>query len=79
LGQLLEEMNSPEVAGIQSHNRAIWFMLLGDYDSALHELQVAVDSHPRPFNLIYVNVDPVFDPIRTWPQFQALLRKLGIP
>jgi DNA-binding winged helix-turn-helix (wHTH) protein/tetratricopeptide (TPR) repeat protein len=79
LGGLVKETSSTEIAEIQSHNRAIWFMLLSEYDSALHELEIAVDAHPRPFNLIYVNVDPVFDPIRTHPKFQRLVRKLGIP
>ena len=79
LGGLVKELSSTDIAGIQSHNRATWFMLLGEYDSAIHELEIAVDSHPRPFNLIYVNVDPVFDPIRTYPKFQSLVRKLGIP
>jgi tetratricopeptide (TPR) repeat protein len=79
LGGLVKETSSTDIADIQSHNRATWFMLLGEYDSALHELEIAVDAHPRPFNLIYVNVDPVFDPIRTYPKFQSLVRKLGIP
>jgi hypothetical protein len=79
LGGLLKETSSTDIAEIQSLNRATWFMLLGEYDPALHELEIAVNSHPRPFNLIYVNVDPVFDPIRTRPKFQTLLRKLGIP
>ena len=79
LGSLIKEMSSTEIAVIQSHNRAIWFMLVGEYDSALHELEIAADSEPRPFNLIYVNVDPVFDPIRANPKFQSLLRKLGMP
>ena len=79
LGGLLKETSSTDIAEIQSLNRATWFMLLGEYDPALHELEIAVNSHPRPFNLIYVNVDPVFDPIRTRPKFQSLLRKLGIP
>ncbi|MCU1292460.1 MAG: hilA 13 [Bryobacterales bacterium] len=78
LGKLLEETNSSDVAAIQSHNRAVWFMLLGHNDSALHELEIAVDSHPRPFNLIYLNVDPVFDPIRRRPLFQRIIKKLGI-
>jgi DNA-binding winged helix-turn-helix (wHTH) protein/tetratricopeptide (TPR) repeat protein len=78
LGELIKETSSNEISGIQSHSRATWFMLLGEYDSAIHELEIAADSHPRPFNLIYVNVDPVFDPIRTYPQFQSLVRRLGI-
>ena len=77
LGGLLKQTASPEIAGIQSHSRATWFVLLHEHDAALHELEVAVDSTPRPFNLIFVNVDPLFDPIRADVRFQAILRKLG--
>ncbi len=77
LGKLLEETKSNEIAAIQPYNRAIWFALLGEYEFALNELQIAAESRPRPFNLIYVNIDRVFDPIRAAPKFQRILRTLG--
>lgn len=66
LGDLLRSTSTSEAAKVQSLNRANWFMLLGNPDAALRELEVAVEA--RVFDLIYLRVDPLFDPIREQPQ-----------
>src|SRR5688572_29601044 len=61
----------------QSWRRAPWRALLRDVEGALDELERAYEQ--RNFNLIYVAVDPVYDPIRAHPRFQQLLANMGLP
>lgn len=75
LGDLLKttSRNGPIV---HSENRARWHVLLGKPDLALEELEVAVRA--RVFDVIYLRVDPVFDPLRAHPTFQGLLKTIGL-
>jgi DNA-binding winged helix-turn-helix (wHTH) protein/Tfp pilus assembly protein PilF len=75
---LMEDMHDRGIrGGSLPHYRAGWFMLLGEHDAALVELEAAADA--RSFNLIYLAVDPAFDPLRQRPEFQRLLTRLGLP
>jgi hypothetical protein len=76
LGDLLRDTSSADVVKIQSFNRARWFMLLGRSEEALSELEAAVDA--RIFDVIYLRVDPLFDPLREHPRFREVLRRIGI-
>jgi DNA-binding SARP family transcriptional activator/TolB-like protein len=49
---------------------------LGDRDGALELLHKAAREHSP--GLVFLKVDPMLDPLRTDPRFQALLRELGI-
>jgi DNA-binding winged helix-turn-helix (wHTH) protein/Flp pilus assembly protein TadD len=60
----------------QSWRRATWQMLSGNPGGALDELERAVDT--RRFNAINFGADPVYDPIRNHPRFQALLSRVGL-
>jgi hypothetical protein len=51
-------------------------MRLGKGDQALRELEIARSA--RSFNLMYIGVDPLFDPLRKLPRFQELLRAIGL-
>jgi tetratricopeptide (TPR) repeat protein len=57
--------------------RARVYCLLRDNEHALYWLDRAVNG-PRVFWLPYINVDPLYDPLRTDPRFQDLLRKMGL-
>jgi len=50
---------------------------LGDRDGAIAVLERAYAAHAG--DMIFINVMPCFDPIRSDPRFQALVRKIGIP
>ena len=76
LGDLLDQTATPEVAKVQSLNRAHWFLLLGNSEAALRELEVAVQA--RVFDLIYLRVEPLYDPIRQHPRFRDVLEKIGL-
>jgi serine/threonine-protein kinase len=51
-------------------------MLLDDKDGAFEWLDRAVED--RSYDMTYINVDPLFDPVRDDPRFPALVRKLNL-
>jgi hypothetical protein len=53
------------------------YLKAGDHDRAMHWLEKAYEAHSA--NLPYVAADPLWDPMRSNPRFQALVRKLGLP
>ena len=54
---------------------AIACSLLGDRDEAFSWLEKAYEYHVQ--GLIYLNVDPEFDNLRSDPRFTALTRRIG--
>jgi DNA-binding winged helix-turn-helix (wHTH) protein/tetratricopeptide (TPR) repeat protein len=55
---------------------AIAYIGLGDFDNAFQWLDKACVEHD--FSLSSLKVEPVYDPVRTEPRFQALLRKVNL-
>jgi tetratricopeptide (TPR) repeat protein len=52
-----------------------YYVTLGEAKEAIQELSRALD---RPnFLQPYLNVDPIYDPIRNQPEFQSLLRRMN--
>ena len=68
--------DSPPARRVHAHNRARWLMLLGKHELAIKELQVALHSGIR--DVICLKVDPVFDPIRSDPEFRRILSTIGL-
>jgi tetratricopeptide (TPR) repeat protein len=56
--------------------RGPWRLLLGDREGGLDELEKAYEL--RNYHLMYLKVDPVYDPIRAHPRFQAILAGVGL-
>jgi TolB-like protein/DNA-binding winged helix-turn-helix (wHTH) protein/tetratricopeptide (TPR) repeat protein len=50
---------------------------VGDFDAAFNSLERAYSYHEGP--LIYLNVDPDWDGVRSDRRFQDLMRRVGIP
>jgi TolB-like protein/tetratricopeptide (TPR) repeat protein/predicted Ser/Thr protein kinase len=55
---------------------AIHFVEAGEYEQAMHWLEQGYKDHIP--NLPSIGV-PVFDPLRSDPRYQALLRRMGLP
>jgi len=49
---------------------------LGDKEDSILWLEKAFASHTR--DLIYLKVEPQYDPLRSDPRFQAMVKRLGL-
>ena len=56
---------------------ALIHVAAGDPDRALALLELSLTR--RDMNLLYVPMDPRYDPIRSHPRFTAIFGKVGIP
>jgi hypothetical protein len=57
-------------------NLAIIYVALGEKDQAFEWLEKACDDGSE--ELIYLNVDQTFDPLRSDPRFKKLVRRIGL-
>ncbi len=53
------------------------YAALGEADAALEWLEKAYESRSMP--LTWIRVNPIFDPLRSDPRFDDLLRRIGFP
>ena len=60
-----------------SYQYAQIYSVLGDKARALSELERAWDI--RDSGLLWLKVDPTFDPLRDEPRFRALVERLDFP
>ena len=56
---------------------ALIYVALGDKDQAFAWLEKS--NELRELNIVRLNVDPRFDPLRSDPRFTDLVRRIGIP
>ena len=49
----------------------------GKNDAAVRYLSMAYDDHDA--NMPYINIDPIFDDLKSHPGFQELLAKMDFP
>ncbi len=61
---------------VSPDNQALIYAGLGEKNEAFEQLQKAYDE--RAGQLIYLNVDPRFDTLRSDPRFQDLKRQVGL-
>ncbi len=75
--RLLQDANLPyEQGGLSDLKVSYIYIGLGAYDQTFRHLEH--DLEQRDPELPYINVDPVFDPIRSDPRFVAILRAMGL-
>ncbi|MGH9643903.1 MAG: TPR end-of-group domain-containing protein, partial [Terriglobales bacterium] len=64
-------------AGQRKPYRIMWAALqLGDRSAALDWLEKSYEN--RDYWLLFINVDPEMDPIRSDPRFQAIIHRIGV-
>jgi len=62
---------------VPAYGIALIHIGLGEYDRGLSWLERAVDE--RSNWLVWLNLDPRWDPIRQHPRFKAIVRRVGLP
>ncbi len=76
--QILEDLETRSKSGyVSSLDIATVRLGLGDTDAALTTLDRAVRDHDG--GLVFLAVDPRYDPVRQDPRFLCLLRRIGFP
>jgi TolB-like protein/DNA-binding winged helix-turn-helix (wHTH) protein/Tfp pilus assembly protein PilF len=73
----LKSSKNPREAEEAAYVLAWAYARLGETDPTLEWLEKAYDA--RPFFLPFIGVEPLFDPMRSQPRFQELLRRIGLP
>jgi TolB-like protein len=63
-------------SGVGLYEIAVIYAGLGDRENALRWLKAASDAYD--VGLLYIKVDPSFDPMRNEPEFQELVRHIGL-
>ena len=74
--RVLEEIKAREDAGRSPYFLAYAYLGLGDAEQALAQLERAVDE--RSGWLVFLRVEPRFDPLRAQPRFSEVLRRVGL-
>ena len=62
--------------GTQPVQLALASLRMGDTDRAMKHLEQAFSE--RAADLLWIKVEPTFDPLRSDPRFQALVRRVGL-
>jgi TolB-like protein len=71
-----EALAAPGVVGLQGEV-GDFYVLGGDLDRAMDFLERAYEA--RNPNLPYIGENPMYDPLRSEPRFQDLLRRMNLP
>lgn len=75
---LLAELEAPGSPRPPSrYELAFLLAALGERERAFTELQTSLARHET--ELVYLGVDPLFDPLRGDPRFDVVLRAVGVP
>jgi tetratricopeptide (TPR) repeat protein len=63
-------------AFVSPYDVATVYVALGEKEKAIDSLEKAYEVHVYP--VVYINVDWRFDPLRSEPRFQELVRRIGL-
>jgi adenylate cyclase len=68
------QLAGKNVAPMPETEVAMLYSQVGDFDHAMELLEAAYEKHSG--DLLYLGVEPYFDPMRSDPRFQALVRRV---
>jgi len=75
--EILAEISRPVPnTYVSPYNQSLIYMGLGEKDRALQELENTYNDRDG-FSIVFINVDPMLDPLRGEPRFQELVRKIS--
>ena len=63
---------------VSSYDRALLYLSLGDHSEAIRWLEQAI-ADKEGLNITWIKVDPLLDPLRGDPRFEALVQKVVGP
>ena len=72
--EILKRMN--RMPGVTAMDRAVVYIGLGDKQHALDWLEKAYENHE--LWILLLKSDPMYDPLRSDPRFQDLIRRVGL-
>lgn len=76
--KLLTELKSPSKRNyVFPSSVALIYAGLGEKDRALEWLEKGYREHDA--GLVYLKIEPGFDPLRSDPRFKDLVRRVGLP
>ena len=73
---LMEEEQRAEQGAVPASAVAFAAIRVGDYKTALTWLERSYQNHE--YWVLFINADPEMDPVRSDPQFQAIVKRLGV-
>jgi len=62
---------------VPNYNIATVYLGLGEMDNTLESLEKACDA--RDVRMIFLGVEPKWDPLRSHPRFEGVIRRVGLP
>ncbi|HXA09717.1 MAG TPA: tetratricopeptide repeat protein [Chthoniobacterales bacterium] len=75
---LAELRRVPKDTYVSPYNFALIYIGLGEKDEALRELENTYEDRDG-YSIVFIKVDPMLDPLRGDPRFEALVEKTGRP
>ena len=72
----LDIESSQPVKNMMRYEHATWRVWVGDREGALNELESL--SAVRPYDSMYMAVDPTFAPLRDYPRFRKIAASMGL-
>jgi tetratricopeptide (TPR) repeat protein len=73
---LIELKQMSETKYVGPYDLAILYTGLGEKDKAIEQLNKAIEV--RSGWVIFLNVEPLFDPLRSDPRYKALLKRINL-
>jgi eukaryotic-like serine/threonine-protein kinase len=75
--KVLDQMKKSSSSHLPNYSIAMVYATLADKEQTISWLKKGYEE--RNDDMIYMKIEPVFDPLRSEPRFQDLIRRIGFP